>query len=78
MSASAQDLRKIKTFEQLLPYLEAELDWPLADYEFDDPTFYELLRAIARGRLHLSTSSDRWLQKATDGVTPRRSRGSER
>ena len=39
MSASAQDLRKIKTFEQLLPYLEAELDWPLADYEFDDPTF---------------------------------------
>ena len=39
MSALAQDLRKIKTFEQLLPYLEAELDWPLADYEFDDLTF---------------------------------------
>lgn len=39
MSASAQDLRKIKTFEQLLPYLEAELDWSLPDYELDELTF---------------------------------------
>jgi hypothetical protein len=39
MSASAQDLGKIKTFEQLLPYLEAELDWPLEDYGFDELTF---------------------------------------
>ena len=39
MSALAQDLGKIKTFEQLLPYLEAELDWPLEDYGFDELTF---------------------------------------
>ncbi|MDG4594667.1 MAG: hypothetical protein P9F75_03070 [Candidatus Contendobacter sp.] len=39
MATTAEHLRKIKTFEQLLPYLEAELDWPLADYEFDDLTF---------------------------------------
>ena len=39
MATTAEDLRKIKTFEQLLPYLEAELDWPLEDYGFDELTF---------------------------------------
>ena len=39
MATTAEHLRKIKTFEQLLPYLEAELDWPLEDYGFDELTF---------------------------------------
>jgi hypothetical protein len=36
-------LRSIQTFEQLIPFLEEDLDWPFPeigrDYEFDDLTF---------------------------------------
>jgi hypothetical protein len=39
MSYSAERLRNIKTFDDLIHYLEDELDWPLADYGFDDLTF---------------------------------------
>ncbi|MCB1919778.1 MAG: hypothetical protein KDJ28_07355 [Candidatus Competibacteraceae bacterium] len=39
MAATTEHLRKIKTFEHLLPYLETELDWPLEEYGFDELTF---------------------------------------
>ncbi|MBP6472373.1 MAG: hypothetical protein KBE23_06635 [Chloroflexi bacterium] len=32
-------LRQIQSFDQLIPYLEDELDWPLQQYGFDDLTF---------------------------------------
>ncbi len=39
MPTSADHLRSLKTFPQLVSYLEAELDWPLREYGFDDLTF---------------------------------------
>ena len=36
---TAENLRTIKTFEQLVRYLEDELDWPLEQYGFEDLTF---------------------------------------
>ena len=39
MPASADTLRPIKSFDKLLPYLEEELNWPLAEYSFEDLTF---------------------------------------
>ncbi|HAS51128.1 MAG TPA: hypothetical protein DCS21_05080, partial [Gammaproteobacteria bacterium] len=36
---TAENLRQIKTFEQLVRYLEDELDWPLEEYSFEDLTF---------------------------------------
>jgi hypothetical protein len=32
-------LRQIQSFNELLPYLEEELDWPLQEYGFEDLTF---------------------------------------
>jgi hypothetical protein len=37
--SSRTKLRSINSFEELLPYLEEELDWPLQQYGFDDLTF---------------------------------------
>ncbi len=39
MPDSADRLRSIKTFKQLVRYLEDELDWPLEEYGFDELTF---------------------------------------
>lgn len=39
MFASADTLRAIKNFDELVRYLEEELDWPLQEYEFDELTF---------------------------------------
>ena len=39
MPASADTLRAIKNFDDLVRYLEDELDWPLQEYEFDELTF---------------------------------------
>ena len=36
---TAENLRTIKTFAQLVRYLEDELDWPLEQYGFDELTF---------------------------------------
>ena len=36
---TAENLCTIKTFEQLVRYLEDELDWPLEQYGFDELTF---------------------------------------
>ncbi len=38
-ASSPESLRKIKRFDQLLAYLRDELDWPVADFEFDEVTF---------------------------------------
>ena len=32
-------LRSIRTFKDLVRYLEAQLDWPLEEYGFDELTF---------------------------------------
>ncbi len=39
MPNPADTLRSIKTFEDLVVYLQDELDWPLEDYDFEDLTF---------------------------------------
>jgi hypothetical protein len=39
MPHSAEQLRKIHTFKELLHYLEEKLDWPLHEYQFDELTF---------------------------------------
>jgi len=39
MPSSADRLRSIKTFKQLVRYLEDELDWPLEEYGFDELTY---------------------------------------
>jgi len=39
MPYSAEQLRKIHTFKDLLHYLEEKLDWPLQEYQFDELTF---------------------------------------
>jgi hypothetical protein len=39
MPYSAEQLRKIHTFKDLLHYLEEKLDWPLHEYQFDELTF---------------------------------------
>ncbi len=39
MSSEAERLRQISTFEDLIEYLEYELDWPLQEYGFDELTF---------------------------------------
>ncbi len=39
MPTPADRLRKVKTFEDLVTYLQDELDWPLEDYPFDELTF---------------------------------------
>lgn len=39
MANPTTHLGMIQSFEQLLPYLEEELDWPLQQYEFEDLTF---------------------------------------
>ncbi len=39
MTDTAQPLSKIKNFEQLIHYLEEELDWPCEEYGFDEITF---------------------------------------
>jgi hypothetical protein len=39
MPHPADTLRAIKTFDELIPYLRDELDWPLEEYDFDDLTF---------------------------------------
>jgi hypothetical protein len=42
MPTNVDQLRSIQTFEELIPYLEQELDWPIPDsrdYVFDDLTF---------------------------------------
>lgn len=39
MSHPADKLRAIMTFDELIPYLQEELDWPLEEYGFDDLTF---------------------------------------
>jgi hypothetical protein len=37
--SSRTKLRSINSFDDLLPYLEEELDWPLQQFGFDDLTF---------------------------------------
>ncbi|MGB4978697.1 MAG: hypothetical protein WBR35_18340, partial [Anaerolineae bacterium] len=39
MPTHADTLRSIKTFPDLVRYLEDELDWPLQEYGFDELTF---------------------------------------
>jgi hypothetical protein len=43
MTRNVDQLRSIQTFEELIPFLEDDLDWPFPhgsqDYEFDDLTF---------------------------------------
>jgi len=39
MPVPADTLRSIKTFPDLVRYLEEELDWPLQAYGFDELTF---------------------------------------
>ena len=39
MSKTSETLRAIHTFEELIRYLEDELDWPLQEYGFDELTF---------------------------------------
>jgi hypothetical protein len=39
MTDPADRLRSIKTFDDLVRYLEDELDWPLAQYGFEELTF---------------------------------------
>jgi hypothetical protein len=39
MSRTADNLRAIYNFEDLIRYLEDELDWPLQEYGFDELTF---------------------------------------
>lgn len=39
MPTAAGQLRAIKTFEDLVIYLQEELDWPLEEYGFDELTF---------------------------------------
>jgi hypothetical protein len=39
MSPAVPDLRQLKTFPQLVSYLEEQLDWPLSQYGFDELTF---------------------------------------
>lgn len=43
MTRNADQLRSIQTFEELIPFLEDDLDWPFPhgsqEYEFDDLTF---------------------------------------
>lgn len=39
MPYSAEQLRKIHSFKDLLIYLEEKLDWPLQRYQFDELTF---------------------------------------
>ena len=39
MPNPADQLRTIKTFPDLVRYLEDALDWPLAEYDFDELTF---------------------------------------
>ena len=39
MSTTAERLREIKSFKQLLAYLRDELEWPIDDFEFDDLTY---------------------------------------
>ena len=39
MPVPADTLRSIKTFPDLVRYLEEELDWPLQEYGFDELTF---------------------------------------
>ncbi|MBK9091814.1 MAG: hypothetical protein IPM84_03380 [Anaerolineae bacterium] len=53
MPVSADTLRSIKTFPDLVRYLEDELDWPLQEYGFDELTFEYSpaeLGAAGRGR----------------------------
>jgi hypothetical protein len=39
MSKTSETLRAIDTFEELIRYLEDELDWPLQEYGFEELTF---------------------------------------
>ena len=39
MPTHPNHLRSIKTFPDLVRYLEDELDWPLLEYGFDELTF---------------------------------------
>ena len=39
MTDTTKPLSKIKNFEQLIRYLEDELDWPCEEYGFDEITF---------------------------------------
>ena len=43
MTRTADQLRSIKNFDQLIPFLEEDLEWPFphgrAQYDFEDPTF---------------------------------------
>ncbi len=39
MTVASENLRAIKTFADLIPYLEEELGWPLLEYEFEDLTY---------------------------------------
>ncbi len=39
MPTAADNLRSIKTFPDLVRYLEDALDWPLQEYGFDELTF---------------------------------------
>ena len=39
MPYSAEQIRKIHSFKDLLIYLEEKLDWPLQRYQFDELTF---------------------------------------
>ena len=39
MTDGQNQLRNIKTFEELIRYLEDELDWPLSEFGFEDLTF---------------------------------------
>ena len=39
MTTTANQLRKIKSFDQLLAYLRDELDWPIDEFEFDELTY---------------------------------------
>lgn len=39
MNRTAEQLRAIRNFEDLIRYLEDELDWPLQEYGFDQLTF---------------------------------------
>ncbi len=39
MTEAAEQLRKIKRFDQLVAYLRDVLEWPMEDYPFEDLTF---------------------------------------
>ena len=67
--ATAENLRTIKTFEQLVRYLEDELDWPLEQYGFEDLTFeYAPAEVGLRDEEAAKVRAIRQLRPVADGL----------